>query len=134
MTPRRGSQFSIQLDLGGLRGGNYPTEGKRKGKICTNSISQMQVPEMPIISEPELELSMSHSNRNQSHSEGSEIILQEPVQAVLHSLKRKIFENAAPNPPRSDDLLVHPQNIPKGGGNSEILKWMESTIIQALSQ
>ncbi|MBW0515722.1 hypothetical protein O181_055437 [Austropuccinia psidii MF-1] len=35
---------------------------------------------MPMISEPELELSMSNSNRDKSHSEGSNIHLYEPVQ------------------------------------------------------
>ncbi|MBW0516509.1 hypothetical protein O181_056224 [Austropuccinia psidii MF-1] len=31
----------------------------------------------------------------------------------------------------SDELLAHPQKIPQRGRNSEILQWMESTIIQS---
>ncbi|MBW0512576.1 hypothetical protein O181_052291 [Austropuccinia psidii MF-1] len=85
---------------------------------------------MPIISEPELELSMSDSNRYKSHSEGSNRHLHEPVQAVIHSVQGKGLENVAINTPRSDELLLHPQNVPQRGGNSEILQWMESTIIQ----
>ncbi|MBW0554482.1 hypothetical protein O181_094197 [Austropuccinia psidii MF-1] len=42
-----------------------------------------------MISEPELELSMSDSNRYKSHSEGSNRHLNEPVQTVLHSVQRK---------------------------------------------
>ncbi|MBW0571671.1 hypothetical protein O181_111386 [Austropuccinia psidii MF-1] len=89
---------------------------------------------MPIISEPELELSMSDSNRYKSHSEGSNRHLHEPVQALLHSVQGQGFRNAATNIPRSDELLEHPQRIPERGGNSEILKWMESTIIQTSNQ
>ncbi|MBW0548371.1 hypothetical protein O181_088086 [Austropuccinia psidii MF-1] len=40
-----------------------------------------------MIYEPELELSMSNSNRYKSHEEGSDIHLHEPVQAVLHSVQ-----------------------------------------------
>ncbi|MBW0505747.1 hypothetical protein O181_045462 [Austropuccinia psidii MF-1] len=40
------------------------------------------------------------------------------------------MRNVATNTPRSDELLEHPQK----GGNSEILQWMESTIIQASNQ
>ncbi|MBW0591721.1 hypothetical protein O181_131436, partial [Austropuccinia psidii MF-1] len=38
--------------------------------------------------------------------------------------------NVASNTPRSDELLAHPQKVPQRGENSEILQWMESTIIQ----
>ncbi|MBW0563872.1 hypothetical protein O181_103587 [Austropuccinia psidii MF-1] len=89
---------------------------------------------MPMISEPELELSMSNSNRYKSHSEGSDRHLNEPVQAVLHSVQRQGLGNVASNIPRSDELLAHPQNIPQSGGNSEILQWIESTVIQASNQ
>ncbi|MBW0474352.1 hypothetical protein O181_014067 [Austropuccinia psidii MF-1] len=95
MTTRKGSQYSIQTDRGGLRGRNDPTQGKRKGKVPNgtestqeSAISQSKVPEIPIISEPELDLSMSHSNRNQSHSEGSDRHIHEPVQEKLHSIQR----------------------------------------------
>ncbi|MBW0592912.1 hypothetical protein O181_132627 [Austropuccinia psidii MF-1] len=87
-----------------------------------------------MISEPELELNMRNSNRGKSHSEGSNRHLYEPVQAVLHSVQGKRLGNVAPNPPRSDELLAYPKNIPQRGGNSEILQWMESTIIQASNQ
>ncbi|MBW0581843.1 hypothetical protein O181_121558 [Austropuccinia psidii MF-1] len=75
---------------------------------------------MPMISKPELELNMSNSNRDKSHSEG---------------LKQgKGLGNFATNPPSSDELLANPQKVPQRGGNSEILQWMGSTIIQASSQ
>ncbi|MBW0520247.1 hypothetical protein O181_059962 [Austropuccinia psidii MF-1] len=85
---------------------------------------------MPMISEPELEISMSNSNRYKSHSEGSDRHFNEPVQAVLHSVQRKGLRNVASNTPRSDELLEHPQKVPQRGGNSEILQWMEYTITQ----
>ncbi|MBW0555270.1 hypothetical protein O181_094985 [Austropuccinia psidii MF-1] len=89
---------------------------------------------MPIISEPELELSMSDSNRYKSHSEGSNRHLYEPVQAVLHSVQGQGLGNVATNTPRSDELLAHSKKIPQRGGNSEILQWMESTIIQTSNE
>ncbi|MBW0587153.1 hypothetical protein O181_126868, partial [Austropuccinia psidii MF-1] len=55
-------------------------------------------------------------------------------QAVLHSVQRQGLGNAASNTPRSDELLAHPQNVPQKGGNSEILQWIESTIIQTSNQ
>ncbi|MBW0513099.1 hypothetical protein O181_052814 [Austropuccinia psidii MF-1] len=116
MNTRRGSQYSIQSDGAGLRSRSDPSKGKRKGKIPSgtestkrSAISQRQVPEMPIISEPELEL-------------------------ILHSIQRQGLGNVATNPPMSDELLAHPQKIPQRGGNSEILQWMESTIIQTSNQ
>ncbi|MBW0504194.1 hypothetical protein O181_043909 [Austropuccinia psidii MF-1] len=89
---------------------------------------------MPMISEPELELSMSNSNRYKSHSEGSDRHLHEPVQAVLHSVQRQGLGNAASNTPMTDELLEHPQKAPHRGGDSDILQWMESTVIQASNQ
>ncbi|MBW0504975.1 hypothetical protein O181_044690 [Austropuccinia psidii MF-1] len=90
MTTKRGSQYSIQSDGAVLRGRIDPSKGKRKGKIPSgtestqgSALSPRQVPEIPIISEPELELSMSDSNRYRSHSEGSNRHLHEPLQAVL---------------------------------------------------
>ncbi|MBW0502434.1 hypothetical protein O181_042149 [Austropuccinia psidii MF-1] len=83
-----------------------------------------------MIPEQELELSISDSNRYKSHSEGSNTHLHEPVQAVLHSVQGQGLGNASTNTPRSDELLEHPQTILQRGGNSEILQWMESTIIQ----
>ncbi|MBW0489392.1 hypothetical protein O181_029107 [Austropuccinia psidii MF-1] len=85
---------------------------------------------MPMISDPELELSMSDSNRYKSHSEGSDRHLNEPVKAVIHSIQRQELGNVSTNTPRSDKLLAHPQKAPQRGVNSEILQWMESTIIQ----
>ncbi|MBW0567595.1 hypothetical protein O181_107310 [Austropuccinia psidii MF-1] len=89
---------------------------------------------MPMISEPELELSMSNSNRYKSHSEGSDRHLNEPLQAVLHSLQIQGLGNVASNTPRSDELLAHPQKVPHRGGDSGILQWMASTVIQASTQ
>ncbi|MBW0591695.1 hypothetical protein O181_131410 [Austropuccinia psidii MF-1] len=87
-----------------------------------------------MISEPELELSMSNSNRYKSHSESSNGHLHEPIQAVLHGVQGKGLGNVATNPPRSDELLENPQKIPQRGGNSEIIQWMESTILQTSNQ
>ncbi|MBW0574510.1 hypothetical protein O181_114225 [Austropuccinia psidii MF-1] len=136
MTTRRGSQYSIQSDGAGLRGRIDPSKGKRKGNIPSgtestqgSALSQRQVAEMPMISEPGLELSRSNSNRYKSHSEGSDRHLHEPVQALLHIVQRQGLGNAATNTPRSDELLEHPQKVPQRGGNSEILQLMESTII-----
>ncbi|MBW0577830.1 hypothetical protein O181_117545 [Austropuccinia psidii MF-1] len=141
MTTRRGSQYSIQSDVTGIRGRIDTSKGKRKRKIPSgtesiqgSAISQRKVPEMPMISEPELELSMSNSNRHKLHSEGSNRHLHEPVKTVLHSVQRQGLGNVAPNTPRSDELLAHPQKTPQRGGNSEILQWMESTNIQTSNQ
>ncbi|MBW0506863.1 hypothetical protein O181_046578 [Austropuccinia psidii MF-1] len=129
MTTRRGSQYSIQSDGTGIRGRIDTSKWKRKRKIPSGTestqgspISQRQVPEMPMISEPGLELSMSNSNRYKSHSEGSNRHLHEPVKAVLHGVQVQGLGNVAKNPPRSDELLAHPQKIPQRGGNSGILQ------------
>ncbi|MBW0488797.1 hypothetical protein O181_028512 [Austropuccinia psidii MF-1] len=42
--------------------------------------------------------------------------------------------NAATNPPRINELLAHLEKIPQRGGNSELLQWIESTIIQTSNQ
>ncbi|MBW0541299.1 hypothetical protein O181_081014 [Austropuccinia psidii MF-1] len=141
MTTRRGSQYSIQSDGGVLRSRVDPSKGKRKGKIPSgtestqgSAISKRKVPDMHMISEPELELSMSNSNREKSHSGGSNRHLYEPVQALLHSLQEQRLGNIGTNSPRSDELLEYPEKIPQRGGNSKILQWMEYTIIQASNQ
>ncbi|MBW0555855.1 hypothetical protein O181_095570 [Austropuccinia psidii MF-1] len=141
MTTRKGLQYSIQSYEAGLRSRVDHSKGKIKGKIPSgteatqaSAISQRQIPEIPIISEPELDLIMSNSNRYKSHSESSKRDLYEPVKAVLHSVKGQGLENVATNPPRSDEILAHPEKIPQRGGNSEILQWMESTIIQTFNQ
>ncbi|MBW0593733.1 hypothetical protein O181_133448 [Austropuccinia psidii MF-1] len=120
MTTRRGSQYSIQSDGAGLIGRIYPSKGKRKEKIPSgtespqgSALSQRKVPEMPIISEPELELSMSDSNRDKLHSEDSNRHLNEPVQELLQSVKGQELGNVATNTPRSDELLAHPQKYLK---------------------
>ncbi|MBW0579052.1 hypothetical protein O181_118767 [Austropuccinia psidii MF-1] len=141
MTTRKGSQYSIQSDGAGIGGRIDASKGERKGNIPSetestqgSALSQRKVPEMPMISEPEVELSMSISNRYKSHSEGSDRHLHEPVKAVLHSVQRQGLGNAATKTPRSDELLEHPQKVPQIGGMSEILQWMESTIIQTSKQ
>ncbi|MBW0565643.1 hypothetical protein O181_105358 [Austropuccinia psidii MF-1] len=120
MTTRRGSQHSSQSDGAGLRGRMDSAKGKRNGNIPSgtestqeSALSQRQVLEMPMISEPELELSMSNSNRYKSHSEGSNRHLHEPVQTVIHSVQRQGLGNVASNTPRSDELLAHPENVPQ---------------------
>ncbi|MBW0503948.1 hypothetical protein O181_043663 [Austropuccinia psidii MF-1] len=89
---------------------------------------------MPTISEPALDLSMGSSNRDKSYSEGSNRHLYEPVQAVLHSVQGQRLGNVATGPPRRDELLAYPEKVPQRGGNSEILQWIESTLIQASNQ
>ncbi|MBW0531462.1 hypothetical protein O181_071177 [Austropuccinia psidii MF-1] len=122
MTTRRGSQYSHQSDGAGLRGRIEPSRGKRKVKIPSgtestkgSALSQRQVPGMPMISLPELELSMINSNRYNSNSEGSDRHLHEPVQAVLHSVQRQGLGNVATNTQRRDELVAHPQNVPQRG-------------------
>ncbi|MBW0593386.1 hypothetical protein O181_133101 [Austropuccinia psidii MF-1] len=122
MTTRRGSQYFIQLDGDGLRGKIDSSKGERKGNMPSgtestqgSTSSQRQVPEMTMISEPELELSSSNSNRYKSHSEVSDRHLNEPVQAVLHSVQRQGLGNVASNTLRSDELLAHPQSVPHRG-------------------
>ncbi|MBW0580950.1 hypothetical protein O181_120665 [Austropuccinia psidii MF-1] len=141
MPTRRGSQYSIQQDRAGLRSRVDPSKGKRKGKIPSgtestqgSAISRRQVPEMPMISEPEMEISMSNSKRDKSHSEGSNRHFNEPIKTVLHHVQGKRLGNVGTNPPRSDEILENPQNVPQRGGNSEILQWMESTVIQTSEQ
>ncbi|MBW0579272.1 hypothetical protein O181_118987 [Austropuccinia psidii MF-1] len=96
---RRRSQYSIQSDGGGLRSRVDPSKGKRKGKIPSgtessqvSAISKRQVPDMPMISEPELELSMSNSKRDKSHSEGSNRHVYEQVQQYYMVYKDKYWE------------------------------------------
>ncbi|MBW0562784.1 hypothetical protein O181_102499 [Austropuccinia psidii MF-1] len=137
MTTRRGSQYCIQSDGAGLRGKIYSSKGKRKGNISSgtqstqgSALSQTQVLGRPIISETELELSMSNPNRYKSHSQGLNRHLHEPIQTVLHSVQRQGLGNVASNTPRGDELLAHCEKVLQRGGNSEILPWMETTIIQ----
>ncbi|MBW0571976.1 hypothetical protein O181_111691, partial [Austropuccinia psidii MF-1] len=126
-----GSQYSIQSDGAGLRGRIDFSKLKRKGNIPSgtestqgSALSQRKVPEMPTISEPELELSISNSKRYKSHSEGSDRPLHETVQAVLCSVQRQGLGNVASDTPRSDELLAHPQKVPHREGDSGILQWM----------
>ncbi|MBW0562234.1 hypothetical protein O181_101949 [Austropuccinia psidii MF-1] len=86
------------------------------------------------MSEPELEPSMSNSNRYKSHSEGSNRHIHEPVQALLHGVEGKALVNVSTNPQRSDALLAYPEGFSQRGGNSKILQWMESNIIQTFNQ
>ncbi|MBW0587381.1 hypothetical protein O181_127096 [Austropuccinia psidii MF-1] len=109
MTTRGGFQYSIHSDVVELRSRVYPSKGKRKVKIPSvtespqgSAISQRQVPEITIISETELELCMSSSNRYKSHSEGPNIHSYEPVKEVLQSVKGQGLGNVATNTPRSD--------------------------------
>ncbi|MBW0586192.1 hypothetical protein O181_125907 [Austropuccinia psidii MF-1] len=116
------SEVKLIPQKGNILSGTESTQG--------SALSQRKVPEMTMISEPELELSMSNSNRYQSHSEGSDRHLHEPVNTVLHSVQGQGLGNVATNTPRSNELLAHPQKVPQRGGNIQILQWMESTIIQ----
>ncbi|MBW0496114.1 hypothetical protein O181_035829 [Austropuccinia psidii MF-1] len=98
----------------------YPSKGKQQGQIPSgtdstqgSSISKRQVLDMPMISDPELELSMSSSNRYKSHSEGSNRHLYEPIKSVLHGVEGQRLGNFATNPPRSDQLLAYPEKLLK---------------------
>ncbi|MBW0521460.1 hypothetical protein O181_061175 [Austropuccinia psidii MF-1] len=84
---------------------------------------------MPIVSEPELELSMPNKKRYKSHSEGSDRHSNDPLKEVLHSLQDigKSFHKSA----KEFGTPGTSWKVPQRGGNSEILQWMESTIIQA---
>ncbi|MBW0501936.1 hypothetical protein O181_041651 [Austropuccinia psidii MF-1] len=73
---------------------------------------------MPLISETELELSMSNSNRYTSHSEGSDRHLNEPVQELVQNVQGKRLGKVATTPPRSDELPEHTKKVPQRGGNS----------------
>ncbi|MBW0549781.1 hypothetical protein O181_089496 [Austropuccinia psidii MF-1] len=104
MTTRRGSQYSIHSDGARLRSRLDTSKFKKKGKIPSatestqgSAISQRQVPEILIVSDPELELSMSNSKRYKSHSEGSNIHIDEPVQTVLHGVQGQGLGNVATN-------------------------------------
>ncbi|MBW0520940.1 hypothetical protein O181_060655 [Austropuccinia psidii MF-1] len=80
-----------------------PQKGNEREKFTQESaISQRKVSEMLIKSEPELELSISNSNRYKSHSDGSNRHSHESVQAVLNSLQGQRLGNVATNTPRSD--------------------------------
>ncbi|MBW0561057.1 hypothetical protein O181_100772 [Austropuccinia psidii MF-1] len=129
MTTSRGSQYFIKSDKSGLKSRIDPSKGKRRGKIPMgtesaqgSAISKRKVPEMPMISEAELELSMSNSNRYKSHSEGSDRNIHEPVQAIFSCVQGQRLGNVSTNPPRSNELLAHPEKVPQIGGNSEILQ------------
>ncbi|MBW0533791.1 hypothetical protein O181_073506 [Austropuccinia psidii MF-1] len=94
MNTRRGSQYSIHSDGSGLRGRINPSKEKRKGKVPSgteytqgSAISMRQVPEIAVISEPEVEPNMSNSNRYTSNSEASDRHLDETVKEVLQSLQ-----------------------------------------------
>ncbi|MBW0539573.1 hypothetical protein O181_079288 [Austropuccinia psidii MF-1] len=125
---RRGSQYSIQSDGAGLRSRIDTFKGKRKGKIPSvtestqgSAISQRKVSEIPIISEPKLEPSMSSSNRYRSQSEGSNRHMHEPVKAALHSVQGQVLGKFGTNTPRSDEPLEYPEKVSQRVGNKEIL-------------
>ncbi|MBW0509147.1 hypothetical protein O181_048862 [Austropuccinia psidii MF-1] len=77
---------------------------------------------------------MSNSNSYKSHSEGSNRNTHGPVQAVLQGVQAQGLGNVATNLPRSDELLERPEKVPQRGVNSEVLQWMECTIIQISNQ
>ncbi|MBW0498403.1 hypothetical protein O181_038118 [Austropuccinia psidii MF-1] len=119
MTTRKGSQYYTQYDGTGLRVRINPSKGKRKSKISSgtestqgSALSQRQVPEISIISEPELKLSMRDSNIYKSHSEGSIRHLYESVQEVIHVIKGQGLGHVSKDTPRSDEPLAQPQKAP----------------------
>ncbi|MBW0485564.1 hypothetical protein O181_025279 [Austropuccinia psidii MF-1] len=52
------------------------------------------------------------------------------MQAVLHHVQGQGLGNVGTNQPRSYEILENPEEVAQRGGNIEILKWMEYTIIQ----
>ncbi|MBW0539851.1 hypothetical protein O181_079566 [Austropuccinia psidii MF-1] len=58
---------------------------------------------------------MNNCNRYKSHSEGSDRHINKPVKEVLHGVQGQGLGNVATNPPRSDELLAHPEKAPKRG-------------------
>ncbi|MBW0566788.1 hypothetical protein O181_106503 [Austropuccinia psidii MF-1] len=73
---------------------------------------------------------MRSSKKDKLNPEGFKRHIYGPVQAVLHGIQEQRLQNITTNSPRSDELLEHSQKVPQIGGKSEILQWMESTIIQ----
>ncbi|MBW0487114.1 hypothetical protein O181_026829 [Austropuccinia psidii MF-1] len=137
MATRGCSQYSIQSDGGGLRSENDPTKGKRKGEIPSgtgstqgSAIFQRKVPEISINSEPEFKLSMRNSKRNKSQSECSIDIYMSHEKQYYMVYKDKDWEML----PRIHQGVINSWGIlkksPQRGGNSEILQWKESTMIQ----
>ncbi|MBW0509815.1 hypothetical protein O181_049530 [Austropuccinia psidii MF-1] len=111
MTTRRGLKYSIQSDGAGLRGRIDFTKGKERAKS-------------PVEQNPHKEAPYPKGKSQQCPYYLNQI------QRVLHSVQGQRLGNVATNPPKSDELLAHPERIPQRGGNHEILQWMESTIIQ----
>ncbi|MBW0561877.1 hypothetical protein O181_101592 [Austropuccinia psidii MF-1] len=115
MTTRRGSQYSIQKYGDGFRSKIDPSKGNRKGQFPSgteskqgSARSQRQVPEIPIISDSDSELSINNSNRYKSHSEGSDRHINKPLNEVIPSLQAQRLENVSTNKPRSDKVWEHP--------------------------
>ncbi|MBW0546966.1 hypothetical protein O181_086681 [Austropuccinia psidii MF-1] len=75
---------------------------------------------MPIIYDPDLELSMSNSKIDKLKSEGSNRHIYEQVQAVLHGVQGERLVIFATDPPRSDENLAIPQKVLK---EEEIVKY-----------
>ncbi|MBW0572826.1 hypothetical protein O181_112541 [Austropuccinia psidii MF-1] len=86
---------------------------------------------MPMISKPEMELSMGNSNRENNIQRAQIDIYMSQYKQHYRLYKEKRLGNFATNSPRSDEVLGYPERIPQIVGNSEILQRMESTIIQA---
>ncbi|MBW0551540.1 hypothetical protein O181_091255 [Austropuccinia psidii MF-1] len=80
------SQVELITQKGKIPSGTESTQG--------SVISQRKVPEVPVISEQELEL----------------------IKTVLHSLQGQGLENVVTNPPRSDEILAHHETIPQRVG------------------
>ncbi|MBW0460618.1 hypothetical protein O181_000333 [Austropuccinia psidii MF-1] len=126
MTTRRGPKYSIKSDGDGLSSRIDMSKGKRKGKIPSGTkstqgsvISQRQVPGIPIISEPESELSMNNSNRHKAHSAGPDRHLHDPVQKLLLGVQGKRFEML----PQLHQGVMNSWNILKKFLKEEIVRY-----------
>ncbi|MBW0594031.1 hypothetical protein O181_133746 [Austropuccinia psidii MF-1] len=76
---------------------------------------------------------MSNSDKENSHSEDPNRRLYEPVTAATQCTWTKIGK-CCHKSTKGDELLEYPETILQRGENSEILQWMEFTIIQASNQ
>ncbi|MBW0555834.1 hypothetical protein O181_095549 [Austropuccinia psidii MF-1] len=67
---------------------------------------------------------MSNSKKDNSHAEGSNRHIHEPLEGVLRSVQGQRLGNVATNPPSSDEVMTHSQKVPQEGANSKILHLM----------
>ncbi|MBW0558293.1 hypothetical protein O181_098008 [Austropuccinia psidii MF-1] len=120
MTTREGSQYFMQSDGGGLKSINYPTKGKIKGKIPSVTESTQGIAISNHIQRAQIDIYMSKYKQYYTvYQDKNWEMLPKIHKGVMNSwhILKKLLKEAL-----------------KGQGNSEILQWMESTIIQASNE